>query len=254
MTEKHSIRVSRVFQIEIERISLNPQHPRKTIDPERLQSLARSIAGNGILQPLCVRATGESLELVSGVRRLKAAVMAGLQSVPCIVIEANERESALWCLLENKQRANMHYFDEAQAVEQLIDRYHMTAEEIASVLGQSKARIEKKLSLLAIPEQMRKIITECKMTERETRQLLQQKDTKSGLISLLEQKMKPSAVCTEMGEQGREPCRKAYFKDLRIFLNTFHHAVEVMQKAGIAAREYIDEYDDHYSFLIVIPK
>ncbi len=260
MTEESAIRVSRVFWVDVRRIEPNPAQPRQYFETERLQGLAQSIAENGVLQPLCVRQTGERLELISGERRLKAAVIAGLQRVPCIVLDATDRESAVYALLENIQRADLHYFEEATAIRNLIECHHLTQEEVAICLGKSQPAISNKLRLLKIPQDMRKIITESELSERHVRSLLRydnEEDMKLALQTIIKKKMS-AAQAEEFARNKKRAasasCNRVVFKDLRIFINTFHRAVEVMRSAGIDAGAQEEENDEFYIYTVKIPK
>ncbi len=254
MAQESCIRVSRVFWIDVRRITPNPSQPRKHFEEERLQGLAQSIAKNGVLQPLCVRQTGEKVELISGERRLKAAVLAGLQRVPCIVLEANDRESAVFALLENIQRADLHYFEEAEAIQNLIEVHHLTQEEAAFCLGKTQPTVCNKLRLLRIPAELRKTIVENDISERKARQLLVYNDThemKQCLLSMLHK----DQIAGKTAKQTKETVKnKVVFKDLKIFLNTFNKAVDVMRNAGIDAGTQQRETDDYIIYTVTIPK
>ena len=126
---------SRVRYIPLERIVPNPHQPRRDFDPEGLAELAASIRSCGILQPLTVRRAGDGYELVAGERRLRAARIAGLREVPCLVAQVGEEDSALLALMENLQRRDLDCWEEAQAIARLISRYGLSQEEAARRLG-----------------------------------------------------------------------------------------------------------------------
>ena len=128
---------TQVLFLPVEDIAPNPCQPRRAFDPQPLAELADSIRRHGILQPLTVRQTAEGWELVAGERRLRAAKLAGLETVPCIRIQAEEQESALLALIENIQRKDLHYFEEAAAIAAYLRQSGATQEEAAALLGRS---------------------------------------------------------------------------------------------------------------------
>ena len=146
---------TRVQYIPLGRIRPNPQQPRRSFDEEGLAELAASIRSCGILQPLTVRRAGEGYELVAGERRLRAARIAGLREVPCLVAQVGEEDSALLALMENLQRRDLDCWEEAQAIARLISRYGLSQEEAARRLGRAQPTVANKLRLLRLPEDVR---------------------------------------------------------------------------------------------------
>ena len=139
--------INRIVEVDVSEIVPNPHQPRTGFDPADIQSLAESIAQNGILQPLTVRRGEGCYELVAGERRLRAAKLAGMQAVPCIILEISSRNSAVMALVENIQRQDLSFFDEASAIEKLITYYGMTQEDAAAKLGKAQSTIANKLRL-----------------------------------------------------------------------------------------------------------
>ena len=260
-------RGGRVFPISVEKIIPNPHQPRKHFLESELQGLAQSIAANGVLQPLCVRPAGECFELISGERRLRASKMAGLRTVPCIICDATDKYSAVFALLENIQRSDLHYFEEADALQSLLLEFSLSQTEAAMLLGRSQAAISNKLRLLRLPENIREQIRLNGLSERHARSLLrfQTEDAmKKALRQILLQNL--TAEQAEKGsltdEKELAPVRKerdkkrqtAVFKNIRIFLNTFNHAVDIMRSAGINAGTDEEETDEYYIYTVRIPK
>lgn len=136
---------TRVQYIPLGRIRPNPQQPRQGFDEVGLAELAASIRSCGILQPLTVRRAGDGYELVAGERRLRAARIAGLREVPCLVAQVGEEDSALLALMENLQRRDLDCWEEAAAIARLISRYGLSQEEAARRLAQAEAHVEKLL-------------------------------------------------------------------------------------------------------------
>ena len=167
---------TRVQYIPLGRIRPNPQQPRRSFDEEGLAELAASIRSCGILQPLTVRRAGEGYELVAGERRLRAARIAGLREVPCLVAQVGEEDSALLALMENLQRRDLDCWEEAQAIARLISRYGLSQEEAARRLGRAQPTVANKLRLLRLPEPVRAAAQKYALTERHARALLPVKD------------------------------------------------------------------------------
>ena len=161
-----------VLLIPTEQIYPNPNQPRQVFDQEELVNLAISIRMNGILQPITVRQADNGYELVSGERRLRASKLAGLVSIPCIVVEVNDMKSAVFALIENLQRQNLNYFEEAAAIERLMREYGISQEDAARRLGKAPSTVSNKLRLLSLPIEARNKLMEKGLTERHARALL----------------------------------------------------------------------------------
>ena len=247
----------RVCEIPCEQISPNPYQPRQEFDRGELLSLAASIKCDGILQPLTVRRKGERYELVAGERRLRAAILAGLQTVPCIVTEVSDRNSALLSLIENIQREDLNFFEE------LIDFYGMTQEDAALRLGYAQSTLANKLRLRKLGAEERRVITENGLTERHARALLKLESPEKRMEAL--QKIVSRKLNVDGAERliesmleydkYKERIRKgsAVFKDLRLFMNTVNKAVETMQIAGVAVNVDKKQSEDFLDYHIRIP-
>ncbi|MBR0484853.1 MAG: ParB/RepB/Spo0J family partition protein, partial [Oscillospiraceae bacterium] len=164
LTVPQKMTEQKVMHIRIEDIRPNPHQPRIFFQSEELRALSDSIRQNGILQPLTVRQCGDFYELIAGERRLRAAKIAGLRCVPCIVMEINDRNSAILALVENIQRQDLNYFDEAAALEKLITYYGMTQEDAAVQLGRAQSTVANKLRLLRLTEKEKNYILENQLT------------------------------------------------------------------------------------------
>ncbi len=161
-----------ISYIPLEEVRPNPNQPRKYFDKNAMFELAESIREFGIIQPVTVRKTDDGYELISGERRWRGAYMAGLEVIPCIVIEAGDRRSALLSLLENLQREDLSFFEVAQSYTTLIREQGMTQEEIAYKVGKSRASVADKIRLLKLPPVVRKIIRDYRLSERHAKALL----------------------------------------------------------------------------------
>ncbi|MCD8106759.1 MAG: ParB/RepB/Spo0J family partition protein [Oscillospiraceae bacterium] len=250
---------AKVVEIPCEAIAPNPYQPRKTFTRDELMNLASSIRADGILQPLSVRETATGYELIAGERRLRAAMIAGLETVPCIIIDASDRTSALLSLVENLQREDLSFFEEADAISKLIDLYGMTQEDAAYRLGYAQSTLANKLRLLKLTASQRQIITENGLTERHARALLKlptDEKRDEALKKVVKGKLnveKTEALVESMLEYDKycQRIRKgsAVLKDVRLFMNTVNKAVETMQIAGVDVnvdKRQSEEYLDYY--------
>lgn len=255
--------INKVLQVSVNDIIPNPYQPRTDFDYTDISSLADSIRQNGVLQPLTVRKNGIRYELVAGERRLRAAKSAGLENVPCIVLDISQRSSAILALVENIQKENLSFFDEAYAIERLITVYGMTQEEAAAKLGKAQSTIANKLRLLKLNANERMIIIKNGLTERHARALLKlasPEDRLEVLDNIIKHKLnveKAEQAVEEYIEKtkARESYRKRskVFSDIRLFVNTINKAVETMQAAGISANSSKIQNENYIEYKIRIP-
>ncbi|MFQ6059113.1 MAG: ParB/RepB/Spo0J family partition protein [Anaerolineae bacterium] len=161
-----------LMEVEVERIEPNPLQPRHSMDPEALQELADSIREHGLIQPLIVTEAGEGYQLIAGERRWAAAKLAGLSKVPVIVKEATPREMLELALVENLQRADLNPLEAAGAYRQLIDDFGLTQEEVATRVGKNRATVANTLRLLRLPDQVKRLLAEGRISEGHARALL----------------------------------------------------------------------------------
>ena len=173
-----------VLQLPAAEIRPNPRQPRRVFDEAGLRELAASIRAHGVLQPLTVRRTAEGWELIAGERRLRASRLAGLETVPCIESAAGDEESALLALIENLQRQDLHYFEEAAAIGDYIHRTGITQEEAARQLGRSPSALANKLRLLRLSPACREQLVQSGLTERHARCLLRLEDESERLAAI----------------------------------------------------------------------
>lgn len=255
--------INKVIEVEIGRVIPNPNQPRKQFNEAEIVSLAESISQNGILQPLSVRRVGEKYELIAGERRLRAAKMCELAYVPCIVHDLNDRDSAIIALVENIQRQDLPFFDEASAIEKLITYYGLTQEEAASKLGRAQSTVANKLRILRLTPDEREIITKYNLTERHARALLRLASPEDR-ISVLEKIVKNN-LNVEKTELlideyiGRRKDIQRYkkktgtFQNVTFFLNTINKAIETMQSSGIHAESRRIQSEDYIEYRVRIP-
>lgn len=257
-------------RVRISEISRNPNQPRRYFDPEAIATLAESIRQYGVLNPLTVRRTaGGGYELVAGERRLRAARVAGLTDVPCLLINADGEDSSVIALVENLQRRDLDFFEEANGFKRLIDQFGLTQEEAARKVGKTQSAVANKLRLLRLLQQNMELIRRNNLTERHARALLRLSEeadrinvtnyiiehelnvsrTEEYIDEFLKAKEKPEPLPEQDG--GRHVVR--LFKDVRFFLNTLNRAVGVMVDAGIGATVQQQENDDGLTLTISIP-
>jgi len=256
-----------IKHLELSSISPNPFQPRRVFDPAHLEELAQSIREFGVLQPILVRKIGTGYELVAGERRFRASQLIGLKTIPAIIKNLSDKEIAEMALIENLQREDLNYFEEAEGYAKLIKEFGITQDEIAKRMGKSQSTIANKLRLLNLSPNVRKEISINVITERHARALLKLEDENLQLKALNEIYSKNLNVrqTDELVEQllinnekqAKEKRRRKMtkiFKDMRIFLNTIRGAVQTIQDAGLQADITENDYDDYLEVTIRLPK
>ena len=255
----------RVVFLPIGTVHPNPSQPRKVFDQQGLQELAASIVQYGILQPLSVRRRDGGYELVAGERRLRAARMAGLTEVPCILLSVDEEQSGMLALVENLQRRDLDFIEEAEGLARLMRLYGMSQEQAAMRVGKSQSAVANKLRLLRHPPQVLAAIRQHSLSERHARALLKLPDERSRMevIDLIVQKELNVARTEQYIDrllaeaQQPEPKRglgKFVLRDVRLFLNTVEHNLDLIKSAGIDAAKTQEETEDEIVLTIRIPK
>lgn len=239
----------RLVELPIDQINKNPYQPRKTFDDEAIAELASSIRQVGLIQPLVVRRRGEGYELVAGERRLRACKLLGMKEAPCLLEESMmDEDSALVALIENLQRENLHYLEEAECYASLLENYSLTQEQLAERLGKSQSAVANKLRILKLPPEVKEAMTEARMTERHARALLRLRDeeTQLGVINKVKakslsvkdtEKLVEKTLNNQYDEKkdGAAPRPKIlrYLRDFRLFVNTVNAAAGQLRDAGM---------------------
>lgn len=239
----------RLVEVNVASIHPNPYQPRATFDEESIAELAQSIQQVGLLQPLLVRKVDDGYELVAGERRLRAVTSLGMEKVACIVQQDIEDESsAMMALIENLQREDLHYLEEAQCYQKLLETYGLTQEELANRLGKSQSSIANKLRLLKLSDEVKAAMTEKRLSERHARALLKLTDDKQRLDAV--EKIAEKGLSVKETEQMVEKTlNKAYdekqdgakprpklmriVRDYRLFMNTINQAVNQLRESGM---------------------
>jgi ParB family chromosome partitioning protein len=179
----------RILDLPVAAIGVNPNQPRKNFDEDSIRSLSQSIEADGVLQPVVVRQRGDKYELIMGERRLQAARLAGVLTIPAVVRVAEDVDSLRLALVENIQRENLNPIEVAEAYRALIDRFDLSQTELSRLVGKDRSSIANTLRLLGLPEEIRTFIAEGKIGEGHARALLAL-TTRSAQISLAERIVK----------------------------------------------------------------
>ncbi len=251
-----------IYNIPQAMIVPNPNQPRKRFDYDELENLAQSIRENGILQPITVRKREDKkYELVSGERRLRAARLVGMVKIPSIVINIDDKNSAMFSIIENLQRQSLNFFEEAEAIEKLVGEYAMSREEVAQKLGLAPSTVSNKLRILRLPEEMRFELARSGLTESHARALLMLEDDnqRARALSIIVDRHLNVAESERMINQminrnnrSRNPLRG--IRDVRLFINTLNHAVDTIRRAGVEADAARSETEEYIEYVVRIPK
>ena len=250
----------RVQFVRLERIRPNPSQPRRIFDPVGLQELAESIRQYGILQPLTVRKLSDGLELVAGERRLRAAAMAGLREVPCVFVTADSLQSGMLALVENLQRRDLDYLEEAEGLARLMARYGLSQEQAARKVGKSQSAVANKLRILKHPPEVLEALRESGLSERHARALLRvPEEQRLRTVALIAAKSMTVAQTEQyienlLTEKPPSPRRKFVFRDVRLFLNSLNKNLDLVRAAGIDCRCGREDTEQEIVLTIRLPK
>jgi ParB family chromosome partitioning protein len=256
-----------IINIPIDEIAPNPYQPRKEFSGSSLEELAASIREYGVLQPINVRKIGgEGYELVSGERRLRASKLAGMGDIPAVIIEVVEQDSAIIALIENLQREDLNFMEEAEGYHNLISDHGMTQEELAKKVGKKQSTIANKLRLLKLNSNIKKTILENDLTERHARALLKlpedvlQEKALSNILKkalnvkkteeLVEKMLDEVAIATDPPKKSRIKGRMNY----NIYINTFKNAYREIIKTGCQVEYAQIDKGPYVEIIVKIPK
>lgn len=264
LRKKGMLDSTRVLFLPVDDIFPNPDQPRRVFAQGDLEELARSIQALGLLQPLTVRRTEGGWELVAGERRLRAAKLAGLREVPCLSLQIDSQRSSLLALVENLQRKDLDFWEESLALDKLISTYHLSQEEAARRIGKSQSAVANKLRLLKLSPECAQTLLEHGLTERHARALLrlEGEEARAAALEVILQRSMNVAQTEEYIEsflQAAQPKAKPrrpsfIIKDVRLFLNSINHSMDVMRRAGVDAKCGREETEDTITLTICIPK
>ncbi len=258
-----------ICHLSIHNITPNPYQPRRSFDADSLSELAESIRKYGVLQPITVRKLlNGTYELIAGERRLRACSLAGMRKIPAIVVNLNDNDSAVVALVENIQRQNLSFMEEAEAYRNLLYHHGLTQEELAASLGKTQSSVANKIRLLKLSRVIREIIKENNLTERHARALLRLEDEKQqikALEKITDKGLNVRQTDELIEEMLRQNAPKAMPvivpkpktntpKDMRLFTNTLRHAIDLIRRQGIEATSVETEYDNYIEYTITVPK
>ena len=247
---KTYMETGRVVFLPARSIRPNPAQPRKIFRPEALDELSDSIRQHGILQPLSVRRSGNGYELIAGERRLRAAELAGITDIPCIIMSMDDRESGMAAMVENLQRQDLDFIEEAMGISRLLEDWNMSQEQAARLLGKSQSAVANKLPVLLA-------LREAGLTERHARALLKLPTEESKLAAVKEIVRQGMSVArtekyveTLLSARADRPSRA----NVGAFLNNLTQSLQKIQLSGIPAVSERRETDSQIVLTITIPK
>ena len=254
---KTYMETGRVIFLPTKAIQPNPAQPRKIFREEALDELANSIRQHGILQPLSVRRVGQRYELIAGERRLRAAKIAGLTDVPCIIMTMDDQESTTAAMIENLQRQDLDFIEEAQGIARLMEANSLSQEQVARLLGKSQSAIANKLRLLKHSTPVLNLLRQHHLTERHGRALLKltSEEDKIAAISVIAQAQMSVARTERYMEELLQKKEDAPSRvNLGAFLNNINQSLQRIQLSGIPAVSERKETDSQIVVTITIPK
>lgn len=251
-------------KISIEAIRPNPWQPRKYFTQEEIQSLSESIKEYGLIQPITVRKVGNhNYELIAGERRFRAARLAGLTEIDAFVIKATNQESAIMALIENVEREDLHFFEEAAAIEELMKEHNLTQEQVSRRLGKKQSTIANKLRVLKLPKEIKEAIIRYELTERHARAILKLTDPFQQMLAVetayekgLNVK-KTEALVHSMEEVKSKPKKAPLSKficDNRLYINSVKSVVKQITDRGVNAHFHVQEESDKLVMCVEILK
>ena len=265
------MREREVARIPIDAIRPNPYQPRRVFSQEALEELCASIKQYGLLQPISVRKTGnDTFELIAGERRLRASKMAGMKYIDAIIFSTYEQDSAVIAMMENLQRENLHYMEEAEGYQNLIRDHGLSQDELARRLGKNQSTIANKMRILKLPMPVKRMLLQYNLTERHARALLRLHDEEAQIKviqiivaqglnvkateDLVERTISRMYGIAEEEESEKKPSRiSGFVRDTRLFVNSIRTIVQQMTDAGLAPRFDASEQENGVDIHIWVP-
>ncbi len=253
-----------LMEVPVKDIIPNPHQPRKRFREKDIERLSDSIRRVGVINPISVRYENGKYELVAGERRLRAAKLAGRYSIPCLLVTADDHMSALLALTENMLRSDLNYFEQAQAISNILEMTDITQAELAKELSLSQSAVANKLRLLKISPEVRRYLLDTRLKERHARALLRLEDP-AKMLSAAQTAVKHNMnaeqlekyidrLADKQKEKKGKPMFKGYCKDLRLYVNSLNHTVSVMKSNGINTVMEKSEDEQTIRYTIVIKK
>jgi len=254
---KTYMETGRVVFLPARSIQPNPAQPRKIFQEEALQELTRSIQQHGILQPLSVRRVSGGYQLIAGERRLRAGIQAGLSEIPCIIMNMDDKESSLTALVENLQRQDLDYIEQAQGIHRLMEQFSMSQEQAARLMGKSQSAVANKLRLLKHSPRVLQALRENALSERHARALLKlptEAQTLKAISTISRLNMSVSRAEQYIEQLLSDPVQPPVQASIRTFLKNVTQTLARIQSSGIAAVSERRETDSQIVLTITIPK
>ena len=258
--------ISNIINLDVNKIIPNKNQPRKTFDDKALEELSQSIKSYGIIQPITVRKIYDDIyEIVAGERRFKAAKLLNMETIPAVVIEVREEESAAMALIENLQREDLDFIEEAMAYEKLIEDFGLNQTQLAEKLGKSQSTIANKMRILKLPENVKQRLREGGLSERHARALLKLDDEEILLsvidkviskdLNVSETEKLVNSIAEDINEKKKRDKRYVRnFINYKIYINTIKNAYKEIVKTGIDAEFEQNESDEYIEIKVKIPK
>ena len=267
------MREREVARIPIDAIRPNPYQPRRVFAQDALEELCASIKQYGLLQPISVRKLGsDSFELIAGERRLRACRMAGMKFIDAIIFSTYEQDSAVIAMMENLQRENLHYMEEAEGYQNLIRDHGLSQDELARRLGKNQSTIANKMRILKLPMAVKRMLLQYSLTERHARALLRLHDEEMQMHVIqiiVQQNLNVKAtedlvertisrmygIEKEEEEQSRTRPSKisGFVRDTRLFVNSLRTVVQQMADAGLNPKLESRDKEEGMEIKIWIP-
>ena len=250
----------RIYRIELDRISPNPDQPRREFDEGALRELAESIRRFGLLSPLIVRRkTGGDYELIAGERRLRAMKMLDRSETDAIILNAYAQDRALIALIENLQREDLHFLDEAETCRRILIEHKLTQEELAATLSKSPSALANRLRLLKLSEATRRLIRSGRLSERHARALLKLENSDAQLQFAqiaIDRQLSVRQLELQIEQQKKQKKKSQLpaklLHDNRLVINALQDTVRQLSRIGVRASSQIVTYDDHFDVIVTI--
>ncbi|MGG4489323.1 nucleoid occlusion protein [Metabacillus idriensis] len=252
-----------VKKISVEEIVPNRFQPRTVFADEKIEELSLTIRTHGIIQPIVVRQVDGRYEIIAGERRFRAVQKLGWETIPAIVKDFNDTETASVALIENLQREELSAIEEAVAYAKLLELHDLTQEALAQRLGKGQSTIANKLRLLKLPQEVQDALLQKKITERHARALipLKKPDPQITLLyEIIEKQLNVKQTedrvvkMLEKTSPKAKPKRKAFSRDTRIAMNTIRQSLTMVQDTGVKINAEEEEFEEYIQFTIKIPK
>jgi ParB family chromosome partitioning protein len=250
--------------IPIENIRPNPYQPRKVFDAKKIEELAQSIRTYGLLQPIIVRKDMDKFQLIAGERRFIACKSLGWTSIPALIREMSDSAMATIALIENLQRENLSYLEEAEGYQKLLDEFNLTQEVLAQRLGKSQSTIANKIRLLKLPARVKELLVLQELTERHARALLKLQNEDSQLrvvneicnlgMTVKQTDRRVDEILRKNSVSTNRERKKVVIRDIRIFLNTVRQALSILENAGMKPKITETDHGEYFEINIVMRK